>query len=303
MVSADLSLVQHQPANASSSRRSPLRWLRDNVMLLLLLPNVALLILMLGLPLAVVAWTSLQPNVLLSFQGPGIENYQYLFSKAYYVNTIIRTISIASLTTIIALPLGYLAALLLRNLTGQLGNLAIMGLTFPILTGPLVVVLGWMALLPDGGPVFSPLIRWGLIAPPKLLGTQGAIIVSLVQFTLPFAVLTLYTSLRQIPHQLYEAAQNLGASETRAFLHVTLPLSLHGVLSAAIITFSLAGSSYVSPYYLGGASQLTLTTLIAQFIIATYNDAMAAASAVVLLVIMAVVLLVLTKIIGRMIRA
>ena len=127
-------------------------------------------------------------------------------------------------------------------------------------------------------------------------------LVSLVQFTLPFAMLTLFTALRQIPPQLYEAAASLGAGPVRSFVRVTLPLSLPGVQSTAIIVFSLAASSYISPHYLGGASELTLTTLIAQFVLATYNSPLASASAVILLVLMLIVIASLTKLFAWMIR-
>lgn len=69
---------------------------------------------------------------------------------------------------------------------------------------------------------------------------------------------------------------------------MTLPLSLPGVLSTAIILFSLGASSYISPHYLGGAAELTLTTLIAQFILATYNSPLAGAAAILLLIVMLV---------------
>jgi ABC-type spermidine/putrescine transport system permease subunit I len=261
-----------------------------------------LLAAVLGIPIVFIIVTSLQPNVLLTFTGPALDNYHYLAGRAYYIDVVIRTFEQAALTTLFTVPLGYAAAIVLCELSGRLGNLAAIGVTFPILTGPLVVALGWMSLLPDGGPVFGPLIRAGLIAPPRLLGTQFAVLISLIQFTLPFAMLTLFTALRQIPPQLYEAAASLGAGPLRSFLRVTLPLSLPGVLSTAIIVFSLAASSYISPHYLGGASELTLTTLIAQFVLATYNGPLAAASAIMLLVLMVIVIASLTKGFGRMIR-
>jgi ABC-type spermidine/putrescine transport system permease subunit I len=284
-----------------AARRSV--WLRiDPSRTLLLAPSVLLLAAVLGIPIVFIIVTSLQPNVLLTFTGPALDNYHYLAGRAYYIDVVIRTFEQAALTTLFTVPLGYAAAIVLCELSGRLGNLAAIGVTFPILTGPLVVALGWMSLLPDGGPVFGPLIRAGLIAPPRLLGTQFAVLISLVQFTLPFAMLTLFTALRQIPPQLYEAAASLGAGPLRSFLRVTLPLSLPGVLSTAIIVFSLAASSYISPHYLGGASELTLTTLIAQFVLATYNGPLAAASAIMLLVLMVMVIASLTKGFGRMIR-
>lgn len=268
----------------------------------LLLPSLLLLVVLLGLPLAAMLAQSLQPNVLLSFTGPALDNYGYLLSRPYYLQVILRTLRHAALTTLISLPLGYIAAMLLRDLSGRAGNLAIMALTFPILAGPLTVALGWMALLADGGPFLGPLVRAGLIAPPRLLGSETGVIISLIQFVLPFTVLTLYTGLRQIQPQLQEAARSLGAGGGARFLHVTLPLSLPSVLSASIIAFSLAASSFISPHYLGGAGQLTLTTLVSQFIMATFNAELAAAAAGLLLVLMLAAVVGITLAIGRFIR-
>jgi ABC-type spermidine/putrescine transport system permease subunit I len=80
---------------------------------------------------------------------------------------------------------------------------------------------------------------------------------------------------------------------------VTLPLSAPGIVSASVISFSVSASSYVSPYYIGGASKLTLTTLISQFILATYNSQLAAAAAILLLLTMIVTILVVAMLLRR----
>jgi ABC-type spermidine/putrescine transport system permease subunit I len=158
-----------------------------------------------------------------------------------------------------------------------------------------------MILLSDGGPVLS-LVRLIGLSAPRLIGTEGAIEISLVQFTLPFVILILFSSLRQIPTDCVEAARTLGADGLSTFRHVVWPLSLPGVLSATLIAFSLAVSSYVTPHYLGGGTRLTLTTLIAQFILATFNTQLAATLAVVLLFIVLIVLFGFTSMVGRRIR-
>jgi putative spermidine/putrescine transport system permease protein len=296
--------ASQQIASTTADDRASRAHLRriDSTTALLLAPSLLLLLAVLGMPIVFILVSSLQPNVLLKFTGPALDNYQYLASRAYYIDVVLRTFEEATLTTIFSLPLGYAAAMMLRELGGRLGNLAVLGVTFPILTGPLVVVLGWMSLMPAGGPLFAPLVSAGLIGRPHLLGTQTAVLISLVQFSLPFAMITLYTTLRQIPPQLYEAASSLGAGPIRTFMRVTLPLSLPGVQSTAILIFSLAASSYISPHYLGGASQLTLTTLIAEFVLATYNSPLAAASAIMLLLLMLVVIASISKIFGWWIR-
>jgi ABC-type spermidine/putrescine transport system permease subunit I len=268
----------------------------------LLLPALALLVVGLLVPLAATAWLSLLPNVLVSFDGPALENYRYLFGKGYYFDAILRTLRIAFKVTLVSLAVGYLTALALKGMAERIGATMIVGLTFPILAGPLIIVLGWMMLLADGGPVLRHLVQAGWIAPLRLIGTETAVVIGLVHFTLPFVVLTLYASLRQIPEDLAEAARSLGARPWQVFRRITWPLSLPGVLSAALIAFSLAASAYVSPHYLGGAVQLVLTTLVGQFILVTFNGQMAAAAAMLLLVIMVVIVFVFTRLVSRLIR-
>lgn len=269
---------------------------------LLLAPSVVLVAGLLVVPLLIVAVSSLQPNVLLKFEGPAFDNYTYLADKAFYLKVLWRTIWLAGLSTLIAVPVGYGAALVISGLPAKHQNLALMALTFPILAGPLAVVLGWMALLTDGGPIFGPLIAMGLIGPQRLLGSPAAVVIGMVQFVLPFAVLTIYTAITRIPAALSEAAASLGAARWTRFKEVILPMSAPGLVSAAVIAFSLSASSYVAPYYLGGPGQQTLTTLVSQFILATYNSQLAAATAVVLLAVMVLSTWGITRILGRIAR-
>jgi putative spermidine/putrescine transport system permease protein len=267
-----------------------------------LVPGLAFLALFLVLPLLATAYLALSPNVLVKFEGPGLDNFAYLLGKPYYLDVLWRTLRVALATTVIALALGYPAAYVLRDVSARLGSTMVIGLTFPILAGPLVVVLGWMILLSDGGPLIRPLVRLGLTGPLRLLGTETAIVIGLVHFTLPFVVLTLFAALKQIPTDALEAARSLGAGRLQVMRFVVWPLSLPGVVSAALIAFSLAASSYVSPHYLGGATQLTLTTLVAQFILATFNSELAGAAAIMLLAMMALIIFGFTKATARAIR-
>ncbi|MGA7792603.1 MAG: ABC transporter permease [Candidatus Acidiferrales bacterium] len=267
-----------------------------------LLPAAIFLILFFVLPLALTVVLSLSPNVLVQFRGPGLGNFRYLFSKPYYVDVVIRTLNIAVFTTAFALLIGYPAAYSLKSISDRVGSTLIIGLTFPILTGPLVVVLGWMILLADGGPLIGPLRGWGLIGEQHLIGTQTAIVIGLVHFTLPFVILTVYSSLKQIPDDLIEAARSLGAGASEVFARIIWPLSLPGVISASLIAFSLAASAYVTPYYLGGPGHLTLTTLVGEFILGTYNSEMAASISVLLLVWMAGIMFAFTKLTSRSVR-
>lgn len=266
----------------------------------LLLPAGLLLIAFLAVPLCATVWLSLSPNNLVHFQGHGTGNYAYMLAKPYYLRVAGRGFRLASEATAAALVIGYPTALALSGLPARLANAVTLVMTLPVLAGPLVVVLGWMIILSDGGPVLHPLSPW--IGRLGLLGSEAGIVIGVTHFVLPFVVLSLASVLRAIPAALHEAANSLGASSWQRFAHVILPLSLPGVLSATIIALSLSLSSFVAPHYLGGPSDLTLTTLVAQFVLATFNGQMAAAVSVVLLVAMAGLILAVTVGLSRWVR-
>ncbi len=270
---------------------------------LLLLPSALLLLLFLALPVCATVWLSLEPNALVHFQGHGVANYTYLAGRAYYLGVVARTFRLAAESTVIALLLGYPAALALRGETERTAGTVSLLMTLPVLAGPLVVVLGWMILLSNGGPILGPLVRWGVIGRARWLGSEAGILIGVVHFVLPFVVLSLASVVRGLPQPLLEAARSLGAGPVARFRLVVFPLALPGLVSAAVIAFSLSIGSFVAPHYLGGPADLTLTTLISQFVLATFNGQLAAAAATVLLVLMTVVIGTLTVGAGRAVRA
>jgi ABC-type spermidine/putrescine transport system permease subunit I len=181
------------------------------------------------------------------------------------------------------LLIGYPTALVLRRLHAQLGSTLILGLSFPILAGPIVVVLGWMLLLPRGGPINNLLMTLGFISHPvQFIGTETAVVLALIQFVLAFVILNIFNSMLRIDPSLVEAANSLGASPLRAFWHVTWPLSMPGVFSASILAFSLAIGAFIAPHYLGGETLLVATTLVAQFMMTAFNWELASTATVVL---------------------
>lgn len=266
-----------------------------------LLPAAALLVVALLVPLCATVWFSLSPNVLVQFEGPGVANYSYLLGKEYYIAVIGRTVRLAAEATAVALLIGYPAALAMRNLSEGASGALSLGMTLPVLSGPLVIVLGWMILLSDGGPLFRPLRDLGLPR-PGILGSEVGIVVGMVHFLIPFVVLSLASVLRAIPPPVIEAARSLGAKPWQRFYAVILPLSLPGVLSAVLIAFSLSTSAFIAPHYLGGVADLTLTTLVSQFVMSTFNGELAAAASMVLLVIVALAVFAMTVLLSRWTR-
>jgi len=269
---------------------------------LLLLPAALLLLGFVALPLCATLWLSLEPNPIVRFNGHGIDNYLYLVGKPYYRFVLLRTFRLAVESSALALLLGYPAALALRGESERFAGAVSTLMTVPVLAGPLVVVLGWMILLSNGGPLLGPLASWGLIGRLRLLGSETGIVVGVAHFTLPFVVLSLVSVVRAVPDSVLEAARSLGAGPFARFRLVLFPLSLPGLLSATVIAFALSMSSFSAPHYLGGPADLTMTTLISQFVLATFNGQLAAAGSVVLLTLMMVLVAALTAGFARAVR-
>jgi len=291
-VEADVALVS-SPQGVS---RKPFIQRPGVLTTLFLMPAALLLVVFLIIPLSVTVWMSLSPNVLVKFQGHTFANYTYVFGRSYYIQVLWRTVRIAAETSSIAFLLGYPAALALRYVPPALSNAFVLAVTLPVLCGPLVVILGWMILLSRGGPLGS------LVGDLQLLGSEWGIVVAQVHFLLPFVVLSLVNVLHGIPDELLDAARSLGAGPVRRFLRIILPLSLPGILSALIIGFSLATGAFVAPHYLGGPGDLTLATLISQFVMATFNGQLAATVSILLLAVMSAAIFTLTIVLSWKMR-
>jgi putative spermidine/putrescine transport system permease protein len=253
-------------------------------------------------PLIQVFWLSLEPNVLVKkFSGPvTLNNYWYFFSKSFYLDALWRSIWMSVVAVVCALLIAYPTAYILHMFYNRLGGTLILLMTFPLLAGAVPVLLGWMIILSRGGNLNRYLMALGLTdVPIKFLGTELGVIIALTHFVFPFIVLNVFAVLVRIQPSFEEAARNLGAGPIKAFLRITLPLSMPGILSGSLIGFSLAISAYVTPQYIGGSALLLVTTLIHQFMTATFNFQMAATCAVILLIFSLVVIFSYNKVLAK----
>ena len=260
-------------------------------------------------PLGVVFYYSLQSNPLIgeATEGLSFANYVYFFQRSHYVNVIFRTLRLALITTVVSVVIGYLATLVLRQMSERLGSTAVLVLAFPILAGPIVTVMGWMVMLTSTGLVGRTIaLTRQLLGLPeistRLLGTDTAVIIGMIHFNLAFVILSMLNVMLKIDPTLEEAAMNLGANRLKVFFRVILPLSLPGVLSASLISFALAMNAFVNPTYLGNRSRLVLTTQISQFMSTSFNWQMASATGVILLWISLAIIVVYNNLVNRAIK-
>ena len=125
----------------------------------------------------------------------------------------------------------------------------------------LVRTYAWIGLLSEGGLLQRLLSLIGL-GNTELLYTEGAVLLGMVYNFLPFMILQIQTSLSKMDHSLLEASADLGANPAMAFLRVTLPLSLPGVINGITLVFLPAVSSFFIPKLLGGGQYFLIGNMI-----------------------------------------
>lgn len=262
---------------------------RPNGLALFILPSALLFALFFFLPIGLMALMSVLTGnpVVAPKVAFTTRHYARMIDDPFYLEVIWTTIWIGLVTTLVALAIGYPLAHWMARIKSRTGHaLLLMAVLAPMLTGIVVRTFAWMTLLSDKGVVNHTLMSLGVISQPlKLMYTETGIVVGLVHIYVPFMVLTLTGVIGRIDERLEQAAENLGASPLRAFLEVTLPLSLPGILAGSLLVFALAISAYVTPILLGGFQIMTLPILIYQQISANFNVGFAAALGIILLMI------------------
>lgn len=262
-------------ANASTFRSGPPGWL-------LLLPAVLFLIAFFVLPLLDDGMRSIRADD----GGFTLARYVAILSDRFYLGVIVETVALSTAVTVISALIGYPVAYYLVRKAGRWSGLIIFLLIAPLLTSIIMRTFGWQVLFARRGLVNTLLVQdLGLLDQPlRFLDTPGLAIAALVHVLVPFMVLSIAAVLQGIDRRLEEGALVLGAGRWRTFLEVTLPLSLDGIGTGAILVFMIANGSFVTLVLLGGGFQ-TLPLFIFQQFNTTRDFGMASTMSTVLLVI------------------
>jgi mannopine transport system permease protein len=232
--------------------------------------------------------------------GLSVEHYRRLIAEPLYLRVLWRTVESALSVTVLALLLGYPVAFAMARVKGRLA-LAIGGCVLVSLwTAVLVRSYAWIVLLQRNGVINNLLRDLGVTGEPlRLIHTEGAVIMAMTHVLLPFMILPIFAALKTIPDDLVRAARNLGATGSKSFLAVVLPLSLPGVFAGALMTFILALGFYITPALVGGPRTLMMATLIGQQTTETLDWAFAGALSAVLLVTTLAIVVVFRRALAR----
>jgi putrescine transport system permease protein len=186
-----------------------------------------------------------------SLANPTLANFRLVLTDPLDRDALLLSLRVAGLSTLACLLLGYPMALAIARAPARRRDALLLAAMLPFWTGFLMRLNAWIGLLSDKGWANAVLVWCGL-GPHRLLYTDAAMYVGIVYTYLPFMVLPLYTRLSQLDPVLLEAAADLGARPSRAFLRITLPLSLPGMLAGCLLVFVPAVGEYVIPELLGG---------------------------------------------------
>ncbi|GJD66786.1 ABC transporter permease [Methylobacterium frigidaeris] len=253
----------------------------------LILPAVMLFVGIVLVPLAM--------TVLLSFhdwgQYKGIEpvlilkNWQEIATDPYYAEMFGRTLRIALITTLVTALLGAPEAYILNRMSGRWRGLFLLLILGPLLISVVARTLGWALLFGGSNGLANKLLMsLGVISSPlPFLFTETGVVIALVHVMMPFMVLSVWAALQRLDPQVEHAAMSLGAGPVTIIRRIVLPQIMPGVLSGAIIVFSLSASAFATPAIIGGRRLKVAATLAYDEFLNTLNWPLGAAVAVLLL--------------------
>ena len=266
---------------------------------LLLAPGLAWLAFFFLVPMYYLGYTSLQEGDL--FSGYTFAwawgNYSDAFSL--YRGHFIRSLEYAGVATIIAFLISYPLAYWIAFRGGRWKNLLLLLIIAPFFVTYLIRTLAWKSILSDQGFVVDTRQALNLLSEDgRLLATTTAVVAGITYNFLPFMALPLYVSLEQIDPRLIEAAQDLYASRVKAFLRVTLPLSLPGIFAGTLLTFIPAAGDFINAELLGTPRQQMIGNVIQSRFKEIADYPQAAALSFVLLAAILVAVLLYTRVVG-----
>ena len=216
-----------------------------------------------------------------------LENYRRLWEDPLYFIAYLKSLKIAGISTLMCLLLGYPMAYAIARARDRFRNLLLMLVILPFWTSFLIRVYAWIGILKTNGLLNNLLLSLGMIDHPlALLHSDFAVYLGIVYSYLPFMVLPLYATLSRMDQTLLEAAADLGCRPWSAFVRVTLPLSLPGIIAGGMLVFIPAVGEFVIPDLLGGPDSLMIGKVLWTEFFSNRDWPAASAVAVVMLVLL-----------------
>ena len=268
---------------------------------LLLAPALVTLVVLMILPIGIMTMFSFY-----QFETAGVEteiftleNWQEFFTDSFYHKFLWKTIRVAAITAILCALLGYPPAYFIAMTQYKQKWLLLLLLIVPFWISFTIRTFSWIHILGEQGVINVLLVKTGLVSEPlRLLYTEGAVIMGMIHFLLPYMILNVYVSIEGIDRNLISAARTLGCTAGQAFYEVVLPLSLPGLMAGLLLCFVLAAGSYVTPEILGSTRDALFGNVIFDTIMGQLNWPLGSTLSLVLLVMLGAVAAIYSRYMG-----
>jgi putrescine transport system permease protein len=245
--------------------------------------------------LPLVEWDEGRAIVTLNFG-----NFAYLLDDPLYINAYLSSLRIAFVSAVLALLVGYPMAYYIARSPEPRRSLLLTLVILPFWTSFLLRVYAWQGFLRSNGVINNFLIWTGVIDRPLvMLQTDFAVYLGIVYTYLPFMILPLYANLVKLDESLLEASADLGGRPLVTFLHVTLPLSMPGVIAGFMLVFVPAIGEFVIPELLGGPDTLMIGRVLWNEFFSNRDWPVASAVAIAMLLALVVPIMILRGVQAR----
>lgn len=240
-------------------------------------------------------WDGLMLNIRLNF-----ENFAYLWQDPLYVKAYFFSIRVAFVSAVLALLIGYPMAYYIARSPEPRRTFLLMMVVLPFWTSFLLRVYAWQGFLRSNGVINNFLMWLGVIDQPLvMLQTNGAVYLGIVYTYLPFMILPLYATLVKLEESLLEASADLGAHPMTTFFHITLPLSMPGIIAGFMLVFIPAIGEFVIPELLGGPDTLMIGRVLWNEFFSNRDWPVASAVAIAMLVAVVAPIMILKSVQAR----
>jgi len=268
----------------------------------LVLPLTIFLLVFYLAPIVLMVITSLSSGD--AAGGISLSQYGKFLGDGFNLKVLWDTIWLGIQTTIVCLILGYPLALLhSRTRPGNWRSILTFLIILPLLTSAVVRTFAWIVILGRQGVINSALLSLSIIEEPlRLLSTHHGVVAALSQIQMPLMILPLIAAMARLDPNLEAASASLGSASWRTFWHITLPLTLPGVISGSLLVFAASVSSFITPSVIGGGRIMFMPMYIYQQAISLFNFPFAATISTVLLVTVLIVVVLLSSL-GRLTRS
>ncbi len=227
-----------------------------------------------------------------------MRNYRRIL-EPLYLNTFIESVKLAVLVTVLVAALGYPFGYFMAKLPPRRRAVMLMLVMIPFYTSSLMRLYGWIIVLRANGLLDKLLMALHVTSQPlKVLYTYPAVAIGMVYALLPFMMLSVYSSVEKMDWTLVEAARDMGASPARAFVTVTLPLTMPGLMTGVILTFVPSMGLFFVADILGGNKIVLVGSLIQEQLMKVHDQPFAAALSVIMMLMMTVMIWLYRRITG-----